>query len=334
MKKKSTKIYSLLLALLLCFGAIFSNSTVSKAAEEEYITLLEEKGSAVANTEISYNFTLDMNTDVSFYLLVPAEVNCEVSLYDSTGELYGSSVINSTDLVWDDSMSAYYDFRTSSDMESGDYTVKLIFDTDTAYMFAAEAAKIQATINTKAVTLTAGFTEKLSVDNTSGKVSWTSSKKSVATVNSKGVVTAKKAGTATITAKTEDGQKLTCKITVKANVYKESKGSVQSLYYGNCAMQVYNASYAKNGDIVLKCRIANNSGNKITSLKNVKIVLTNDEGKRIGTYSVKSKSLSVKSGSSKDFTLTIKKSKLKIKKADLRNSSYSVDGSYVYYYYY
>ena len=46
------------------------------------------------------------------------------------------------------------------------------------------------------------------------KVTFTSSKKEVAEVNSKGVVTAKKAGTATITAKVGN-KKAVCKITVK-----------------------------------------------------------------------------------------------------------------------
>lgn len=44
---------------------------------------------------------------------------------------------------------------------------------------------------------------------------WTSSKKSVATVNSKGKITAKKKGTATITLKMKSGAKATCKVKVK-----------------------------------------------------------------------------------------------------------------------
>ena len=46
-------------------------------------------------------------------------------------------------------------------------------------------------------------------------LTWTSSKKSVATVNKKGVVTGKKARTATITVKTANGKKHSIKITVK-----------------------------------------------------------------------------------------------------------------------
>lgn len=50
---------------------------------------------------------------------------------------------------------------------------------------------------------------------TSKKVTWTSSNKKVATVNSKGKVTAKKPGTVTITTKTVNGKTAKCKITVK-----------------------------------------------------------------------------------------------------------------------
>lgn len=54
---------------------------------------------------------------------------------------------------------------------------------------------------------------KLNQQNISGNVTWKSSDKKIATVTSKGKVTAKKTGTATITAKA-DGCTATCKITV------------------------------------------------------------------------------------------------------------------------
>lgn len=69
-------------------------------------------------------------------------------------------------------------------------------------------------INKKKVTLKVGQTLQLKVTGTKGKVKWTSSKKSVATVSSKGRVKAKKKGSATITAKIGK-KKYTCKVTVK-----------------------------------------------------------------------------------------------------------------------
>lgn len=63
-------------------------------------------------------------------------------------------------------------------------------------------------------TVTAGDTYTLKLSGTDQKITWKSSKTSVATVNSKGVITAKKAGTAKITA-TVLKKKYTCTVTVK-----------------------------------------------------------------------------------------------------------------------
>lgn len=69
-------------------------------------------------------------------------------------------------------------------------------------------------LNKTKVTLYTGSTVKLKLKGCKTKIKWTSSKKSVASVNSKGKVTAKKAGKAAIKAKT--GKKTyTCTVTVK-----------------------------------------------------------------------------------------------------------------------
>lgn len=319
-------------ALAVAFTCLFANTNISKAAEAKTDVLLEETSTATANTEVSHNFTVATTTDVNFYVLVPDVVNCKVGIYNSADKLYKSVTISNS--TWELAQGVYGYALTISDMKAGDYTIKLEFDKDTEYIVAVESEKVIATINTKSATLTVGFKKTLKVDNTKDKITWTSSKKTVATVSSKGVVTAKKPGTTTITAKTASGQKLTCKITVKANTFKETKLSISKVPYSKCGLQVYSASYAKNGDLVIKCRFLNNSGYKVTGLKNSKIVFKTDAGKTIGTYSMKSKSMSVSSGSTKDFSVTIKKSSLKIKKADLRNASYKATGTYVYKYYY
>lgn len=75
------------------------------------------------------------------------------------------------------------------------------------------------TLNTTSVTLMEGQTTTLaatvSPSGADQKVTWTTSSPSVASVSSSGKVTAQKAGTATITAKTADGgYKATCTVTV------------------------------------------------------------------------------------------------------------------------
>lgn len=69
-------------------------------------------------------------------------------------------------------------------------------------------------LNKKTITLYAGGSTTLKMTGTAKAVKWSSSKSSVAIVSQKGVVTAKKAGTATITVKA-GSKKSTCKVTVK-----------------------------------------------------------------------------------------------------------------------
>jgi hypothetical protein len=75
------------------------------------------------------------------------------------------------------------------------------------------AAKVK--LNKAKLTLTVGKKYQLKLQNNKKKVKWSSSKKSVATVTQKGKVTAKKKGTAIITAKV-GAKKYKCKVTVKA----------------------------------------------------------------------------------------------------------------------
>lgn len=74
-------------------------------------------------------------------------------------------------------------------------------------------------LSEKKVTLKKGKKFKLTLlknpVTATNKIKWSSSNKKVATVNSKGVVKAKKKGKTTITAKASNGKKAACKITVK-----------------------------------------------------------------------------------------------------------------------
>ncbi len=89
-------------------------------------------------------------------------------------------------------------------------------DTNVINISTVEAAS-KVKLNKKKITLYVGKTTTLKVKGTKKKVKWSSSKKSVATVSSKGKVKAKKKGTTTITAKV-GGKKYKCKVTVKKAV--------------------------------------------------------------------------------------------------------------------
>ena len=80
-----------------------------------------------------------------------------------------------------------------------------------------KSASAKPELSAKSKSLKAGKTFTLKVKNTSDDVTFTSNKKSVATVSKNGVVTALKKGTAKITAKTKSGTKLTCTVSVTSS---------------------------------------------------------------------------------------------------------------------
>lgn len=95
----------------------------------------------------------------------------------------------------------------------------------------AEAATVK--LNKTKLTLYTGGSYTLKVKGTSSNVKWSSNKKSIATVSSKGKVTAMKAGKVKITAKIGT-KKLRCTVTVKKRpLGKGTKASPKSGYVSN-----------------------------------------------------------------------------------------------------
>lgn len=100
-----------------------------------------------------------------------------------------------------------------------------------------KTASCQVTVKAKVIPVTGVWIDQSTLSLTEGEsgqlkatvspsnatnkdVTWTSSNTSITTVSSNGTVTAKKAGTATITVKTADqGKTATCEVTVKAKTY-------------------------------------------------------------------------------------------------------------------
>lgn len=329
----SKRAWSAFLALAIIVTAVFGNVTTAKAETTDYTTPVWEYGTATAGVEtVKYPFTVDKDCAVDIGLLVPAVGNVTINVYKA-GTLYDSLDISAYDSYWEyfASDAAFNNGWYFESLSAGDYSVSYVFGADTDYIAYVFEYVAQAKISQTSATITKGFTKKLSVEN--GKVKkWSSSKTSVAKVDSKGKVTAKKAGKTTITATLEDGSKLKCTVTVKENKYSDSKLTTSDVYRGDCAMSAYSASFDKSGNLVIKTRFVNNNYYKVSKLENIKVVVKDGNGKTVGTYKLSKKSVSIPSGSTKDFSFTIKKSSLKKKTADLRNCTITCEGTYVYYY--
>ena len=105
-------------------------------------------------------------------------------------------------------------------------TPTLIPSLPTSNIVQAASVKISSTKKT----LYVGSKYTLKIKGTKKRVKWTTSNKKVATVTSKGKVTAKKKGTATITAKVGN-KKYKCKITVKSKKSTSKKQTKSSTVY-------------------------------------------------------------------------------------------------------
>ena len=333
---KMKKVVAVVMALAL---ALINPFTVSDAKAANYSAKKLEAIAedydvqVVADEEKTYSYDVNGGAQEVGYLINTASpVDVDVVITNSVGTELASKTYLSTDSNWLlDEDGTYCCPFVYYHKTGGTYNIKFKFKENTSFNFVAYIDKLDAKINLTKATITAGFKRKLSV--TGGKVkTWKTSNKNVAVVASTGVVTAKKPGTCTITATTADGQKLTCKVTVRSNVYQSTKATNANCVYGKYSGAAYKAYYNKNGDLVIKATVVNNYYYKVSQLRNVKIIAKNASGKVIGTYSLGKKNVSIPVGTYKDFTFTIKKSKLKIKKADLRNSTVSFAGTCYYYY--
>ena len=338
MKKTVKQLFVAFLVLTLivvCPGAV----NKAKAASED--PLVNDTVTMNAGGSKGYNFKITASGKVYVDFFIDKQVDLTVGLRKvNTNASLVNTVIKADEWVdgstIDSAYSGIYAFSLYAVLDPGEYYVQIspsaqarintmvFFEEDNT---TPTPTQTPLTMSQSKLTITAGQSHKLSVTGASGTVKWASSKKSVATVKS-GKVTAKKAGKTTITAKS--GNKTAkCVVTVKSNVYTGAKVSLSNASYGVTA-GIYKAYYSK-GKLVVKLRIYNNTSYYITKFKKIKIVAKTATGATIANYSV-AKNIAMPAHTTKDITITIPKSKVKKKTADLRNASMKTDGSYTYRY--
>jgi uncharacterized protein YjdB len=173
-------------------------------------------------------------------------------------------------------------------------------------------------ISATKLTITAQYTGKLSVPNATG-IRWSSSDKKIATVDQKGTVTGKKAGTATITAKVGNSS-YKCKVTVKANQKTFSSFSTNAYRYSRLTFKPASVAKTAKGYKVKGYFINGTSDRiKVSSLR----VVVSLNGKTIASKKISNPGLNMGARKSKSKTITFTGSEVK------KNVNLLADGSTV-----
>lgn len=330
-RRVTKKLASLVLALAMAFTAVFTSVTPVEAGvtDVKYLYSSSTVETASANQEVKFPFTASGNKEIAFLIEASNPTPVTITIYDAQGNMLPWSdnpfqFIASDYEINDRGNYALYD--PVSGFSSGEYQYGMTFSADTAfYIDIIEYST--AELGQTSMTLTKGFSKKISVKSGTVK-SWSSKNSKIAKVDKKtGKVTAVKAGKTTITATFSDGSKKTCTVTVKDNKYSATKITPSDVSYNEYGTKAYSASFDKKGNLVVKVMIVNGGYGRMTKIPGFKVTVKNQNGKVVGTYKSSSFKVSVPSYSSKSYTVTIKKSsKLSSKTVDLRNSSINVDG--------
>lgn len=141
----------------------------------------------------------------------------------------------------------------------------------------AQAATVK--ISKEKATMEVDSTLKLKITGTNSKVTWSTSNKKIATVNSSGTVTAVKEGTATITAKV-GSKKYTCTVTVVDSNKVVKKETFDPKKVAN-EIKVLN-EYTWSTDYYNYIAIVIKNNSKFTVVPTIQLKLLDEYGKTVG----------------------------------------------------
>lgn len=208
--EKLKKMKKMLIMLALCFvmgagsmpaGQLFAPVRVQAAAQVAAPKLISAKDSGTNKAVVKWNAVKGVK-GYRVYRKIDGQS------FKAVKTISGASNLSYTDSGL--KMGTRYYYTVKAYKKSGGKTVWSSYDKKGVNMIAG-LSKLK--LNKSALTLVKGKTYTLKLNNTSLAPKWTSSNTGVAAVSSKGVVTAKGKGSATITASL-GGRKFTCKVTV------------------------------------------------------------------------------------------------------------------------
>lgn len=209
-----------------------------------------------AINDISFSYEEDYFDDNPKAEAGPGVSQCELSVdyeYDD-------------DEIDDDDVDGEFYYYAASDMEHIilGVTFKMKFESEDQNPY--EKIPVQEIeFSKRKIKIAKGFSKKLEIDYDkhgeymTGSMKWKSSNKKIASVNSSGKITAKKAGKCTITCQLPSGKKAKCKVTVVKNEYNGKPLSKCSAYkgsYGYIHFEV-NKAYYSGDKFVLRCVVIN-----------------------------------------------------------------------------
>ena len=285
-----------------------------------------------AETLTSNKYTVKLNTssDLEINVYLPSPVGVTFTVKNHSGKLIGNPMIlTSYDGSWILDGRGWYTYKyVINQLNAGSYSVDYVFDQETKFDAKIVQVSNSATLNSNKLFVTKGFTKTLKVNDGIAS-SWSSSNSSVASVNHNGKITGKKVGKTTIIAHLKSGKTLKCNVTVKSNEYSAKKITMADTGSNEYSIHAYHAAYKSNGNLVIKFRVANGTGKRITSIPKLYVLVLNQKNKGIASYSKNSFKVNIPEHSVKEYSITIKKSDISGKKADLRNTSIEIKGERV-----
>lgn len=329
-KKGIWRFIFLIVLLLVAVNIVFtlSESITVKAASTTLVNVQSKETDILQSNR--YNFKLDTTSDIEINVYVPAQIGVTFTVKSQSGKIIGNPMyLTSYDGSWILDGRGWYTYKyIINQLEKGSYSIDYVFDQETKFDAKIFQIASKASLNRNKLTITKGFSKSLKINNGSAS-KWSSSNSSIASVNNKGKITGKKPGNTTIIAHLKDGKKLKCKVTIKANEYTAHKITMADVGINEYTMKAYHAAYQKNGNLVIKFKIANGCDKKIEKIPNLYILVMNQKNQRIASYSHSSFKGNIPAHSVREYSVIIKKKAMSLKKTDLRNTNIEISGERV-----